>query len=156
MNSKKNISFTIMAALLILILFAPIWCHAQTVDSTGTGAIDSMAVENLDYHLSKNEFMHFYGTDDTTRALINMFFRKRDFYPSEKRTYHSVSDNICGPSIVIYLTSGLILVVFGIRAAINCSFYTRQQLLYTIIDYENGYEIPEEYARKLRPRDFVY
>lgn len=38
---------------------------------------DTTPLEQLDYHLTKKQFMEYYGMDDTSRAIINMFYRNR-------------------------------------------------------------------------------
>jgi hypothetical protein len=123
------------------------------------GQSDSIAVNDdyvpdslLDYHLSQNSFLYYYGDDDTSRALINMFFRKRDFFGINNSIFGV--DNYCGPVILILLTDGIIFVYYGIRAAVNCTIYSRQALLYALIDRQNGYPIPDQFERKLRNRDF--
>src|ERR1035441_4755400 len=51
-------------------------CFAQT----GNARImshDSTPIEDLDYHLSREQFISYYGIDDTSKAIINMFYRER-------------------------------------------------------------------------------
>ena len=39
------------------------------------GNPESTDITVLDYHLTKTEFLYYYGNDDTARAIINMFYR---------------------------------------------------------------------------------
>jgi hypothetical protein len=108
----------------------------------------------LDFRLSYSEFMHYYGTDDTSKAMINMFFRKRSLFATGPR-YEGLK-TCCVPAIVLYLTSGVAMFYYGIREAVNCTLYSRQALLYALIDRENGYPLPPQFVKKLESRDFKY
>ncbi len=142
----------ICACFFLGIFFLAGSCFAQ-VDSNakakGLNTPDSL----LDFRLSHAQFLYYYGTDDTSRALINMFFRKRSFYPIGN---DKSADKVClwvGVTVAAYM---IVIPVLGIRTAINCTTYSRQQLLYVLLDYENGYPVPDAYIDKLRPEDFRY
>src|ERR1039458_8433489 len=51
-------------------------CSAQS-GNTRIVSHDSTPIAELDYHLSKDQFISYYGIDDTARAVIHMYYRKR-------------------------------------------------------------------------------
>jgi hypothetical protein len=108
-----------------------------------------------DYKLSYEEFMSQYGTDDSSRALINMFFRKRSFFAHEGPKFDGC--DACGSDLIILgCEIAISSLVLGIRAGINCSIFTRKDLLFALLDYQNGYGIPPKYVKKIRRKDWEY
>jgi hypothetical protein len=60
----------------------------------------------------------------------------------------------CVPIVILYFSSGIAMIYYGIREAVNCTIYSKQALLYALIDRENGYPLPLQFVKKLRPSDF--
>jgi hypothetical protein len=140
-----------VACLLFAVILISGGCFAQT--DSNNKAINNNAPDTLlEYRLSQNQFLYYYGNDDTARALINMFFRKRNFFSLGG----SPSENVCWGVGLIVITDGVAVTVLGIRAAINCTIYNRQRLLYALLDRENGYPLPTDLVNKLKAVDFRY
>ena len=168
---------------LFLILFA-IWslflaknetCSAQNVTNKQISR-DSTPIELLDYHLSKDQFIYYYGKDDTSKAIIHMFFRKRglgviDFVvlPLGSSVVGGLMEAAGAVSVLTggaALTTGLGLIAggaiiayggffgFPIYYLIQRSIYTRQKLIFTLVERERGERIPYEVLVKLRDIDF--
>ena len=70
----KNILYT-------LFLFSSLFLQTNTGScqkhSEKLSIKDNTPIEDLDYQLTKQGFLNYYGTDDTAKAVINMFYRKR-------------------------------------------------------------------------------
>ncbi len=135
-------------------------------------AKDSTPIENLDYHLSKAQFMYYYGLDDTARAIINMFYRKRgigilDFfvYPIAASAVGDAAAGIgaamvyssAAASALIY--GGAALSLIGLYAIpiyylIQRSNYSRQKLIYVLAGRERGMGIPYNTLNNLIGLDF--
>ncbi len=148
-------------------------CFAQSPAKIQS-AKDSTLIENLDYHLSKTEFTYYYGKDDTAKAIINMFYRKRGM---------AGIDFALIPFLSSFLGSGLVLVgaveALGEMAGAAATFiaaglgvyaigtvivpvyfivqrciYTRQKLIYTLVGRERRKGIPVDILEALRDSDF--
>jgi hypothetical protein len=127
---------------------------------------DTTPIDQLEYRLSQLEFQHYYGIDDTSRAIINMFFRKRT---------NSIV-NFCAPgtaclALTLVSGGGLIFVSYSfgipvfvvllgagvaymIKGLVQRITYSRKALLYALVDRERGYPLPLEYQSKLKSADF--
>jgi len=147
-----------LACVFFLLVFTVQVCHAQTEHTSppdSTTVDDSTDIKNLKWELSYDEFMEYYGTDDTSRALIHMFFRKRRFFGITTEPHAPLTvDESCCNVLGLYFTGSFSLMYFGIRSLVNCAKFTRQDLLYTLIDRENGYPLDDWYIKRLRNRDF--
>ena len=159
-NMKNSLSLKyllIIPGIFLAVLVAPTSGKAQ--DNRNRSEMqreepqDTTPAEELDYHLNSWQFKHYYGSSDTAIAVLNMFFRKRNFFASDGNPAHQTL-NICMPCGFLAITDGIALIYYGIRAGINCSLYTRQDLLYALIDYENGYELPYWITDRLESKDF--
>ncbi len=165
----------IFAVCLFCFSFVPFQhTYAQTIEQKSF-AKDTTPIEDLDYHLSKDEFMYYYGTDDTARAIINMFYRKRgvgilDFlvYPIG---FSSIGAGAIGIGAILSLaeTSTAIATVFvagGVAVYIAGAYgipiyylvqranFSRQKLIYALVGRERGMGIPDQVFYNLRERDF--
>jgi len=141
---------------------------------------DSTPIEDLDYHLSKDEFMYYYGKDDTARAIIHMFYRKRglgviDFVvlPIGSSIVGAIVAVVGEAAAVAYLLTGaggLALAAglavggtvisyvgflgFPIYYIIQRSIYSRQKLIYVLVGRERGEKVSYSILDKLRDCDF--
>lgn len=134
-------TLTYLIAIYCLLIGLP--CQAQT---------DS--IENIytwNHRITKKEFVQKYGTDDTSRALIEMFYQKRR--------------GIIAPAIVIFAGLALIssnpdkvtqqmeigvgsLTVIAILNAY--STWDRRTLLILIKDHQHKIPLPERYQSMVR------
>jgi hypothetical protein len=127
---------------------------------------DTTPIELLDYKLTKYQFLNYYGTDDTSRALINMFFRKRSnsVYNACIPTGSALTLIALTNSSIFFAQStaelgfligtGAIVFVYLVRGIVQRCTYTRKSLLYILVDRENGYPVPQQVLDKLRGIDF--
>ena len=165
--------FLVIFAVLFFSLVSADIAKAQA-DAQKSFARDTTPIEYLDYHLSKPQFMYYYGTDDTARAIINMFYRKRgigvlDFfvYPVAASVIGDatvlvgalmgISSNASAASAVI--VGGAVISVIGLYAEpiyylIQRSNYSRQKLIYVLVSRERGMGIPYNILNNLRDIDF--
>jgi hypothetical protein len=160
LKGNKRILKTIL--ILVLILFSSFgafgFSHAGPQIFSNT-AKKEVTDSSDDYHLTREQFLARYGKDDTDRALINMVFRKRRFIPERDHApgsgmYISSGESCVGLACAFGIQIFAEIFYYSIRAAINCSLYTREGLLSAIQGRELGYPIPARYARHLRPIDF--
>ena len=169
----KSILF--IASFCFLFLVQNKACFAQSPAKTQS-VKDSTPIELLDYHLSKDEFMYYYGKDDTAKAIIHMFYRKRglgviDFVvlpigssiiggameASGALLAFGPSASI-GTAVGLILGGGIIAYVgffgFPIFYLVRRSIYTRQKLVYILASRERGEKNPFYVLDKLRDSDF--
>jgi len=138
-------------------------CSAQNNVKAST-LIDSTPIEDLDYHLSKDAFMYYYGTDDTSRAIIHLFYRKRgiaalDFIvmPIAASVLGNLMETFIGnPAIIIVGTVIATVGFWGIPIyyIVQRSNYNRQKLIYVLVGRERGERVPFNILDKLRDQDF--
>ena len=154
-NNMKD-SLSLKYLMIVLGVFLAFSVNTTSVRAQGSHQDepqDTTPAEELEYHLSSWQFKQYYGSSDTAIAVINMFFRKRNFFAADGNPAHQTM-NICMPCGFLAITDGIALIYYGIRAGINCSIYTRRDLLYALIDYENGYELPYWITDRLESKDF--
>jgi hypothetical protein len=103
----KNIS--------IVILFSFLFLQANKGNcqkhSENSSVKDSTPIEDLDYKLTKQEFLNYYGTDDTAKAVINMFYRKRGMAGI---TYCLVPGGSCAVGEILVVLGGFGTVFTGL------------------------------------------
>jgi len=133
---------------------------------------DTTPIENLDYNLSKQEFYYYYGVDDTSRALIHLFFRKRvnavvnillPTVPSAGCIAIELEFGGCGIfGSLDFLNLGPVALIGGVlfstayitRGIVQRLNYNKQALLYILVDRERGGSIAREYFMRLKEWDF--
>jgi hypothetical protein len=122
--------------------------------------IDSAGPSKNLYKLSQTEFLNHYGTDDSSRALINLFFNKRHigrkflFVPLVLLGSYSIAFGIflltsksmgIGTAIVwgsyLGVVAGLTL-VFSLIGGLKLKRYSRKNLYRLLNKYHAGMSIP--------------
>jgi hypothetical protein len=136
---------------------------------------DTFPVSLLKHQLTKREFINNYGIDDTSRALINMFFRKRtasllkcyaappvgillaatffdDANNSVKKTGHEEG---AGGFLLGGLLSGLTgMIILPVDGLINSITYSKKNLLSALVYRERGVPLPGKYVLQIKVVDF--
>jgi hypothetical protein len=168
MSKMKNPKYYFIPFLMLLI-FKTGSCMAQENQQNRMLTRDTTPVELLEYRLNKAEFMHYYGVDDTSRALINMFFRKRTnsivnfCAPISGCLGVGILSNgelfdpyifLYGGASLIFAAAGGVAIVYMIRGVVQKITYSRQTLLYILVDRERGVPVSPDLLDKLKPVDF--
>jgi len=155
---------------LLISLFMSFHAYSQ-VPASGHLINDSTPIEKMDYKISKEEFMYYYGTDDTARALIHLFFRKRtnaivNIFAPGAPAYCFIGGSFLIPDLVDFaisesfytpyflLADFAIGVIYTIRGVVQRLNYTKKDLLYILVDKERGGTVYQGYIWKLGPIDF--
>jgi hypothetical protein len=136
--------------------------------ATGCSKSTDSIIPPKDYQHNRNYFLNTYGKDDSSRALIKFFFKRRHY--GKKETFVWAGIGIV--STILFITViqngdgginsgsfllGLILgasIYGGIAGVIEGSFiwlkYSRKKLLKFLIDYNAGRGLPKNIVRKRR------
>ena len=124
---------------------------------------DTTLLKN-NYKLSQRKFMANYGKDDSSRALIRFFFKKRHI--GEAGLFANVpfvalfatipitargtgSAGSIALNVIIYTSIALLIATSGF-AIISAGLwlrYSRKELLHQLANYGNGNPIPEKIAK---------
>jgi len=177
-QNRQLRKYNVKLLLLIIIFFFPGLLQTGTLSAQTSASDqfvkDSTPIELLDYHLSKDQFIYYYGKDDTAKAIINMFYRKRgsgavdfalvpvlSFVGGTVLAFAGIFDAIgemSSPATTL-ITAGLVVYAIGIVAIpvffiIRRSIYTRQKLIYVLVRRERGKGITDYVKDNLRNVDF--
>ena len=168
--------FRIIILIFILIgCFAVLKASAQKHYNPRSFVKDSTPIELLNYNIRQDVFLNNYGLDDTSRALINMFFRKRKIaflescgvptggliltifmFDASTREIKKTGESGPGGTLLLSgLLSGLTsLIIIPVDGLINNITYSRKKLLYTLVKRERGIPVPVKILAELKPKDF--
>lgn len=121
------------------------------------------------YKLSKREFIAKYNTDDTTKAMINMFFRKRKAGTTQllgipiafgvmvtanflaKDSDQDTQDQVRQISAI---SASIPAVAMGIGSISNFGVYTRKKLYQSLEEYTSGKGLNEYVLLGFKKKDF--
>jgi hypothetical protein len=132
--------------------------------------------------MSKYEFLSLASESDSLTAAVNMFFRKRKnsttsglvlaggatviglvvaVAEATSQTIGTIGGIVNGKPVEDTNNSGGTIVLVGLAGGalittIGRSTYTKNNLMKVIIEYQETNKIPDQYARKLIPRDFSF
>lgn len=114
-------------------------------------------IDPTDFKHDKQYFLDHYGKDDSTKALINTFFRVR-----REAVVETVFGSIVTTGSVVLLSSPdafLLFFAFApiiataailiIDGPITTLVYTRKKLLHFIADYQTGKHLPRRFTHRL-------
>ena len=117
-------------------------------------------INKLSYKQSKQYFLEKYGKDDSTRALINYFFKKRidgiyeTFVPLAVGGGSALLlNNIKVGAMLILVPITLALVLYAcpiyiINGQVKWISFSRKRLLGYLIDYNSGKPLPKRVKRR--------
>lgn len=133
--------------------------------TTGNNSI----IDQNNFKHSQQYFLDNYGKDDSTRALINYFFRVR-----KAAAVETIVGLVLGGSSAIYIGNALspnsnfslgasilayplipfaaIFTLEVIEGSVIRAVFTKQKLLHLIADYQNGKHLPKKFTHKRRFR----
>ena len=152
---------------LFFFLFFFLYCTTTTAANTTSYAGSS--IKSTEHKHSKQYFLDNYGKDDSSRALINYFFKKR-----KDAFYESVISPVAGGASVLILnlflksmanvkedTGGLgfsvaiplILIIYAvpvyiIDGQIKWLIFNRRKLLTILESYNSGNSLPAKITRR--------
>lgn len=105
--------------------------------SSNCFAQDNQSKTNKLHKLSYEQYISHYGVDDTSIAIINVFFMKRENSAGGKMSFLPVSAGVT----VIFPPLGLGLAAIStplfVSGLITRNKYNKKKLLATLIDYQN-------------------
>lgn len=133
--------------------------------------IQDSLIDQTDFKHNKEYFLDHYGTDDSTRALINTFFKARKAAVVEV-VYSVVGgvglylfvDHVLGPgenksnswnTVILAIFAIPLIPAFAVGIAegtITYLIYNRQKLLHLIADYQQGKHLPRRVTHRARYR----
>ena len=128
-------------------------------------------INQTDFKHNKQYFLDHYGADDSTRALINTFFRVRKAAVVEV-AYSVVAgvgiyifaNHVFGPgdnksnswnTIALAIFAIPLIPAFAIgvgEGTVTYLIYSRQKLLHLLMDYQNGKNLPRRFTHRTRFR----
>lgn len=146
-------------------------CWAQEANPSSSKNQDTTKlIDPIRYNLSKKEFIAKYGIDDTSRALINFYFAKRNTGGSFLTTYSmfflgefallysalkTMDDgNFYSAAITVLLVGYTLLIfvpshVFLMIGLTDLQDYSKKQLYIEVINYLKGNGLPEKHLKKI-------
>lgn len=150
-----------LSLLLLSLLFSSIVFAQQP-------AVDSNSViDQNDFKYDKEYFLAHYGTDDSTKALINTFFRMRKAAAVEVAIsvvagggLYLFANHVFGPGDNKGFGYGTVfLAIFAIpfipafavgvaEGTVTRLIYTRKKLLYLIADHQAGKPLPRRFTHR--------
>lgn len=90
------------------------------------------------HKLSYDEFMYAYGTDDTSIAIINIYFDKRDYSATGQMSFLPISTIVA----IVIPPIGVGLMVISsplfINGLLTSNKYSRKKLLKILNNYKDG------------------
>ena len=104
---------------------------------------------NNTHKLNYEEYMDQYGTDDTSKAIIEFFFDKREFCAAGKMSFFPLSAvvTVVVPPIGIGLmTISSPLFISGI---VTRSIYNHKNLVKTLVNYQNSNFLSAKIKKKV-------
>ncbi len=123
-----------------VLLFITLVTYSQSPDSVKN---------NKSYKLSYEEFQNKYGVDDTSAALIDLFFSKRDEKAFGQMTMLPLSTavTVVMPPVAIYLVAVTTpIFVNGLMVQLK---YSRKKLLMALNDYHEHNILDDNYTQKV-------
>ena len=106
-------------------------------------------IKNNEYHLSYDEFISRYGNDDTSLAIIDIYFDKREYSGMGQMSFLPVStavSAICPPIGIGLVAVSSPLFVSGL---ITYHKYSRKKMLKTLIDYREKATLSKKCRKKV-------
>jgi|GEM_PF-807486 len=126
--------------LILVFITAGLISYSQSPDSIR---------DSKSYKLSYNEFQNLYGTDDTSAALIDLFFSKRDEKAFGQMTMLPLSTGVTlvMPPVGIYLMA--VSTPIFVNGLIVQSKYSRKKLLVALNDYHENKLLSDSHQKKV-------
>ncbi len=106
-------------------------------------------VNKKDHQLNYEEFITHYGVDDTSIAIIDIFYDKRKNCAGGKMSFLSLSAGITliNPSIGVGLMA--VSTPLFVSGTITHIKYNRKHLLKALVDYQNQNLIPKNLKERI-------
>lgn len=155
----------------LLVCVAAFLISSTLIFAQNTIIIQDSVINQTDFKHDKQYFLDHYGNDDSTKALINTFFRVRKAAAVE--VAYSV---VAGVGLYIFVNyvfgpgenksntwNTVILAIFAIplipafavgiaEGTVTYLIYNRQKLLHLIADYQQGKHLPRRFTHRVRYR----
>ncbi len=120
-------------------IFICIYCSAQEI---------STEIKS-EHKLNYDQYIDQYGVDDTSRAIIDIFFDKRANNASGKMSFLPLS----GAVTVVFPPIGLGLMAISsplfVSGLITKSNYSRKKLMNILVTYQNNSFLPNKYRERV-------
>lgn len=104
---------------------------------------------NNEYHLTYRDFVNQYGIDDTSRAIIDVFFDKREDSGSGQMSFLPLSTAIVAINPPIGLGLMAISTPLFVSGLITYKKYSRKNLLKTLVNYQENAVLSKRFKKRV-------
>ncbi|RYY21124.1 MAG: hypothetical protein EOP41_08515 [Sphingobacteriaceae bacterium] len=116
---------------------------------------ESVSINSDNYQHPQQYFLDHYGTDDSTKALVNYYFKRRRGAAVEtvvglvftSGIISGVSGSNASFFIIVFAPVIFISTFLIIDGSVTRLIYTRRKLLHLLADYQSGKHLPRKITR---------